>query len=177
MTNRIAFIILLVYNYIWVIIMDIDVWSLYSGAKDEIKLDEIYSFDKEQLEGTEILKLDDVKITGEIVKDEFDNLLIKAKVKGTMILPCSRTLKPTPYDFDLEIDGDIVEMLEEIDENFKNNQKTLDILPIIWENILMEIPIRVVSDDAEMITKGEGWELVTEEEKVNPSLAKLKDLL
>ena len=41
----------------------------------------------------------------------------------------------------------------------------------------MEIPIRVVSNDlSDIKTKGDGWELITEE-KGNPSLAKLKDLL
>ena len=41
----------------------------------------------------------------------------------------------------------------------------------------MEIPMRIVNDNEEVITKGDGWELITEEKKVNPSLAKLKDLL
>ena len=96
-----------------------------------------------------------------------------------MVLPCSVSLKPTNYDFSTQINGNIAEIMEEFNENFENNQKTLDILPIIWENILMEIPIRIVSDDiSDVKTEGEGWELITDEkEMVNPNLAKLKDLL
>ena len=43
----------------------------------------------------------------------------------------------------------------------------------------MEIPIRIVSDDiSDVKTRGEGWELITEDKNpVNPNLAKLKDLL
>ena len=157
--------------------MNIEVWKLYSAVLDSIPINESYSFSKEYLQNTDILELNDVKIKGNVTKDDFDNLILTLNVKGTMILPSSRTLKPTPYDFSFDIEGNIVEMLEEINENFKNNEKTLDILPIIWENILMEIPMRIVNDNEEVITKGDGWELITEEKKVNPSLAKLKDLL
>ena len=95
-----------------------------------------------------------------------------------MVLPCSLTLKPVNHDFSLKIEGNLTEMLEEINEKEKNNQKTIDIFPIIWENILMEIPIRIVSDDvSDVKTKGDGWELVTDEKSGNPTLAKLKDLL
>ena len=158
--------------------MEIDLLPLNTGISKEILIDEVYSFNKDMLANTDILKLDNVKVKGKITKDILDKLFINIIVKGTMILPCALTLKPTPYDFNIKIEGNLEEMLEEFDENFKNNQKTLDILPIIWENILMEIPMRVVSGDLQDFkTKGDGWELVADEEKVNPSLAKLKDLL
>ena len=67
--------------------------------------------------------------------------------------------------------------MEENERNFKN---TIDILPIIWENILMEIPMRVVNSDISSIPKeGKGWKLIDEdeeEENINPEFAKLKDL-
>ena len=158
--------------------MEFDLLPLNNGTSKEILIDEVYSFGKEMLKNTEILELNNVKIKGKITKDSLDGLLLNIIVKGTMILPCALTLKPTPYDFEIKIEENLKEMQEEFAEIFKNNQKTLDILPIIWENILMEIPMRVVSDDvSDVITKGEGWELVTDDKKVNPSLAKLKDLL
>ena len=74
---------------------------------------------------------------------------------------------------------DFDELLKEINETLKKNQNTIDILPIIWENILMEIPIRVVGDKNQNLQmEGDGWKLITEEEKkLNPELQKLKDLL
>ena len=61
-------------------------------------------------------------------------------------------------------------------ENFFTN--TLDIFPIIWENILMEIPMRVVSDEAKDIKlSGDGWKLVTEEDITSAPLAELEDLI
>ena len=51
-------------------------------------------------------------------------------------------------------------------EKFKNNQKSIDILPIIWENILMEIPMKVVSDNTNnIVTSGNGWELLKDEDE------------
>ena len=64
-------------------------------------------------------------------------------------------------------------------EKYINSKNSLDILPIIWENILMEIPMRVVSEDAEDVAlSGDGWKFITGEEKTeNSELSKLKDLL
>ncbi len=159
--------------------MNIDITRLRSGLEDYIMIDEVYSFSEDELKGSSILKLDDVKIDGDITKNSIDEYIINVVVKGTMVLPCSVSLKPVDYDFSIQINGNVAEIMAEFNENFENNQKTLDILPIIWENILMEIPIRIVSDDiGDVKTHGEGWELITEEkEMVNPNLAKLKDLL
>jgi len=95
------------------------------------------------------------------------------------VLPCAVSLKPVDYKINTKIEGNVYEMLEETLKNYKKTEKTIDILPIIWENVLMEIPIRVVSDDlGDIKTKGNGWELITgEKEDINPELAKLKDLL
>ena len=71
-------------------------------------------------------------------------------------------------------------MMEEIQEIAKKNNNSLDIFPIIWENILMEIPIKVTGPEAtDLKLSGDGWKLVTEEseEKENSAFAKLKDLL
>lgn len=151
--------------------------ELYS--KGFLLIDEVYSFSKEELKDSSILRLDNVNINGNITKNSVDEYIINVEVRGTMVLPCSVTLKPVDYDFCIQIEGNIIQMMTEFNEKFENNQKTLDILPIIWENILMEIPIRIVSDDiSDVKTKGEGWELITDDKQmVNPNLAKLKDLL
>lgn len=159
--------------------MNIDITKLRSGMEKNITINETYSFSKEELENSGILELNNVKINGEITKNSIDDYNINIIVEGIMVLPCSVTLKPVNYGFNINIDGNLTEMLSEFNENYENNQKTIDIFPIIWENILMEIPIRIVSDDlSDVKTQGEGWELITEDKNpVNPNLAKLKDLL
>ena len=155
----------------------IDLIKLKSKIVDEIKIDQNIQFDEEQLKQAGILELKEAKITGIIT--EQDGYYLNARIYGEMILPCSITLKPTNHPFDFEIEGNIQEMLEEIGKNDKNLENTIDILPIIWENILMEIPMRVVNENIHDATlKGEGWSFVTEEQpSINPELQKLKDLL
>ena len=137
--------------------MIIDLTKLNYNQIKELTIEETYSFKEEELKGTDIQELKNVIINGYITKDSSDDYFLSLNIKGKMVLPCSRTLKPVDYDFDINI--------EENTEMFKKNQKTIDILPIIWENILMEIPIRVISPEAEEIeAKGNGWELITDSE-------------
>ena len=159
--------------------MEFDLRRLLSNIDDEVVINETYSFSEEELKGTGINKLDNVTVTGNITKDSLNELYLDINISGTMVLPCSLTLVDVDYPFNVNVSGNVDEMLEEMDKNSKKVQNTLDILPIIWENILMEIPSKVVSPEAENISlSGDGWKLVREEEKEeNPELAKLKDLL
>ena len=149
--------------------MEIDLNLL--NTKSKIDIDGKVSFSKEEVQKAGILDMKEIYVKGSLTQE----YQLDLNIKGEMILPCSLTLEPVNYPFDIKID----ENLDEFIENTKKTQKTIDILPIIWENILMEIPMKVISPNAKnMKTKGEGWELITDsEEKGNHSLAKLKDLL
>ena len=155
--------------------MIIDITRLRSGIDEYADIDINYSFSQEQLKNTGILELNNVSIKGKIT-NSFGKLHLNVKIEGVMILPCSISLKPTKYPFSIDLDDEIDEFLE---ENIENNQNTIDIFPIIWENILMEIPLKVVNEDLSDVKKeGEGWKFITDkEERINPELEKLKDLL
>lgn len=160
--------------------MIIDITRLKSGIDEEIEINEKLEFTEESLKGTELIELNDVLITGGIIKDSIDDYIINISIDGIMVLPCSLTLKPVSYPFYTEISGNIEDLFKEMDEIDRKIENTIDILPIIWENILMEIPIRVLSDKTDDIKlEGNGWKFVTEEEnnECNPELQKLKDLL
>lgn len=159
--------------------MNIDITRLKSGIDSQVEIDMLYSFDKEMLKKTDIISLDNISVKGYITSNSIDDYDLDLNVDGIMVLPSSLTLEPTDYKFSIKIEGNIDELLKEINETLKKNQNTIDILPIIWENILMEIPIRVVGDKNQSLQmEGDGWKLITEEEKkLNPELQKLKDLL
>ena len=159
--------------------MNIDITRLKSGIDSQVEIDMLYSFDKEMLKKTDIISLDNISVKGYITSNSIDDYDLDVNVDGIMVLPSSLTLEPTDYKFSIKIEGNIDELLKEINETLKKNQNTIDILPIIWENILMEIPIRVVGDKNQNLQmEGDGWELITEEKKkLNPELQKLKDLL
>lgn len=158
--------------------MKIELLRLKNNIEKNIIIKEKIEFSKEQLENTELLDLVDVIVDGNIIKDNMDNINIYLNVTGKMVLPCAITLEPVEHKFEFTIDDNLENVLEEV-KNDKKIENTIDILPIIWENILMEIPMRVVSLNAKPEKlKGNGWQFVTEQiENVNPELEKLKDLL
>ena len=153
------------YNFIGEDKMDIDITKLKSGLVDYIDVCEEYSFSKDELKDTDIIKLDGVVVDGAISKNSTDEYIIDVEVSGIMVLPCAVTLKPLDYKFSINIEGNLENLYEEMGKKYENGQKSIDILPIIWENILMEIPIRVVSDEAKVAQiSGDGWELITDAE-------------
>lgn len=159
--------------------MDIDITKLKSDIDKSINIDLTYSFSKEELKGTDLIELNDVKVLGNISKDSINEYTIDLEIEGVMVLPCSITLKPVNYPFNVKISGNLEEMLEEIGENSKKVENSIDIFPIIWENILMEIPMKVVSEEAKDIKlEGDGWRLITDDKKeeINPAFAKLNEL-
>ena len=160
--------------------MKFDIIRLNNNIERFIPINETYSFSSEELSGTDLLKLDDVKVEGELFKNSLGNLELNVDVEGVMVLPCALTLKPVDYPFAITISGEIDELMENFEENERNFQNTIDILPIIWENILMEIPMRVVSEDIteeEINMSGDGWQFVTEEEEIKSPLSELMDYL
>ena len=159
--------------------MNIHITKLKSGIDKSIDIDINYSFSKAELENTDIIELNDVKIVGNLTKDNLNEYYIDLDIEGIMVLPCSITLEPVNYPFNVKISGNLEEMLEEINENSKKDENSIDIFPIIWENILMEIPMKVVSEEANNIKlEGDGWKLITDEkrEEINPEFAKLSQL-
>ena len=103
---------------------------------------------------------------------------LNLNIKCVLTLICSISLKDVKYDVDIDIEEEIS---EENDENMKILNNSIDLLPIIWQNILMEIPIKVVSPDIEEKNiYGDGWKFITDEEEdneIDPRLSKLKDYL
>lgn len=131
----------------------------------------------DMLINTSIKEITPVKVEGFIYNNDNDYEL-DIRINGVMTLLCARTLKKVNRPFDIQID-------EIIDENSDNSleiiQNSLDIFPIVWQNILVDVPLRVLAPDAkEELTSGNGWRLITEdtdEEEIDPRLAKLKDYI
>ena len=159
--------------------MIIDITRLRSGIDKEVLVDLNYNFSQEQLKKLDISSLDDLNVTGKITLDALKEIYLEFTITGTMVIPCAITLKPVEYTFEVFIDGNLDEVQVDFEKNIKKNQNTLDIFPIIWENILMEVPMRVVSEDADDYeVSGDGWSYTTSDcEKGNSELSKLKDLL
>ena len=160
--------------------MIIDLTRLNNEIDEYIEIEKTVEYDNEYAQNTELIDLKNTMVKGTVYKDSIDHIILDVVLEGTMVLPCAITLKPVDYNFKCMISGNIEELYEEIAKNDKKYENCIDILPIIWENILMEMPMKVVSDDlSDAKTEGDGWKLITEKENtyINPELLKLKDLL
>lgn len=159
--------------------MDIDITRLRSGIVSKIDISETYKFSEEELKTLEISALDDLKITGTVSLDAMDEVYLDLDLEGTMVIPCALTLKPVNYPFNINISGTIQEICVDLEKKCQKSQNILDIFPIIWENVLMEVPMRVVSEDAkDYKIAGDGWSFNNDSESEgNSELSKLKDLL
>ena len=81
------------------------------------------------------------------------------EVFGEFILPCAVTLEDVSYEFRTNIQ----ENMGNFNDFYDKCQNTLDILPLLWENIVSEVPMRVVKEGISVTNiSGDGWELISE---------------
>ncbi len=141
-----------------------------------IIIDDTVSFGLEYIKNTPIQKLENIKVNGRAYYSVTSEIVFDCKVEGSMVLLDAMDLEPMDYPFSFEIS----EILSENDdEKDQNELKTLDIMDILWQNIVLEVPISYRKDPNKKYTlEGEGWELVDEErQKLDPRLAPLLELL
>lgn len=153
--------------------MDIDISKIMNENIGSINFEGKVLIPEELVKTSEIKKLKNVYVKGKVIDAKEYGLELNMNINGTMVLECSVSLEDTDYDFNI----DVVENIEKIGDFEENNSNLLDITSIIWENILMEIPLRVVKKDAKIKAKGDGWEFSLEEDKTDPRFDKLKELL
>ena len=150
--------------------MNIDLSKLINGNIYRIPIDGEVIVPEEYLKNTDIRKITPVKVEGYVMDNE-EEYSLDINISGIMTLGCARTLKDVEYPFNININ-------EIIDENSDNSleiiQNSLDIFPIIWQNILADVPLRVLSEGAkDEKLEGDGWRLITEDDnetKIDPRL-------
>lgn len=138
--------------------MKVDLFKLNNYSV--IDIDEDITFSKDYYSGMDIRDIRNTHVTGSIKINYADELECSLDVKGEFILPCAITLEDVEYEFSSKIE----ENLGNFNDFYDKNKNTLDILPFIWENIVSEVPIRVVKDGVLVNNvSGNGWELVSED--------------
>ncbi len=107
------------------------------------------------------------------------------RIKGHLVLPCSRTLVDVNYPVDVETTETFLFNLsgfetETEEEAHQVKGDIIDLMSVIKEILLLEVPIQVFCDDANIEgaapQSGKDWEVVQEEDKSNridPRLAGL----
>lgn len=146
--------------------MKVNIQKLLRGEENSIDIVGEFEIPYEWYQNTDIVSLRPVKAKGTLTYFDDENILLNMDVSGTMILKDSISLEEIPYSFSFQMEENVAERLEK-------DQNDLDILSILWENIVLEIPMHYTQvQDLEQY-QGDGWKLVSEEdyqkkEKNNP---------
>ena len=144
--------------------------ELLDGSINSIDIDEEFTIPKENYANTEIIDLEEVKVKGNLTYPSDDNLFLDIECSGTMKLKDSVSLEPVLYPFSFKISENVSEKLE-------NDQFTLDIISILWENIVLEIPIRYSEVTNYDEYTGDGWRVISEDDVKDNTNNPFKDLL
>ena len=144
--------------------------ELLDGNVNNISIYEEFTIPKENYANTEIIDLEEVKVTGNLTYPSDDNIFLDVECSGTMKLTDSVSLEPINYSFSFKISENVVKFLEK-------DQFTLDIISILWENIVLEIPIRYSEVTNYDKYKGDGWRVISEDDVKDNTNNPFKDLL
>jgi len=145
-------------------------------------IDEIISVDNIKEVEPSIREVSPIHVTGNFTMDA-TKVTFQLTIEGELTLPCSRTLVDVIYP----VKVDTVEVFlyrttyEELDEEVHQVVgDSIDLLPIIEEILILEVPIQVFSENVGEIDatmqSGNDWAVVTEQDlknRIDPRLAKL----
>ncbi len=124
------------------------------------------------VKNTDIIKISPVEVEGDF--EVYDNSVFEfyIGIKCTLTLACAITLKEVLYDIDIEVEETFS---QEKSNNYTHIEGiTVDLLPIIWSNIILEKPMRVLSKNAYENFNSEIIDL-DEDKEINRAFANLKN--
>lgn len=146
--------------------------DLNKANVEDLIINENISYDKEFYEKSSIKNLDPVVVNGKITLNDYNELNLFVSIEGNMYLEDAINLELIKYPFNIEVEETILDN----DEYFCVSNNKMDLKEFVWKNIVLEIPIRVVSEEnINQTFEGEGWSLNKEQEETN-AFSKLNEL-
>ncbi len=156
--------------------MELNLAELTNGS---VTYDNDFVIDADTYKEVGILDLKNLHVTGDISLNSVSMLAVNLTVTGIMVIPDSVTTEPVDYPFTSKIEEEYDINDEFFLEYYQKEQNILDIMKILWENIVLEVPMRfTLAKDAHL--SGDGWSLGEDKNKddqIDPRLAKLAELL
>lgn len=138
---------------------------------EKLEIKEKVDIPKEYFENTKVKKLDNINVDGYFYYDDTSNIHGIFDINGEMVIEDDISLEEVNYPFSIKYD-------DFLEENLRNNQNTLDLFEFLWENIVLEVPLKFTKVSNLSEFHGDGWKLVSEEEhnlENNPFSDLLKD--
>ena len=153
--------------------------NLATLSNEAVNYDEDFTVDAELYKSVGIIDLKNCHVSGTISLNSVSMLVVNLNITGVMVIPDSVTTEPVDFPFTSKIEEEFDINDENFLEYYQKEQNILDIMKILWENIVLEVPMRfTVTKDAHL--SGDGWSLGEDKNKddqIDPRLAKLAELL
>lgn len=151
------------------IITNLENVLLYDDINLDIDQDVIIDESKYFL--PEIKSIKSMHFKGNIFEDNEGYIKMNGEINGVLILEDSINLEEREFNISKEIS-------ENIDEYLENNDNSIDIIDILWQNIVLEVPSRYTEVTDYSKYSGDGWRLISEEDlnKENNPFNALKDI-
>lgn len=158
--------------------------EILRSTEKSLVLDEDISFLPATFEGNNRLRrLEKVHVSAAGLWDVNQNVLrVHLDIRGEMIVPCAITDEDVLIEFKTE--DDVVFSFQKTDDEYAIIVKgdTVELMPVVYPLIMIEVPLKVVKPGLKDYPKGEGWEVLTEEayqrerkSQSDPRLAMLRD--
>ena len=134
--------------------MDINLIPL--NTKGRVDFD--FDADLSQYKSEDIIGTENIHVSGYILDNGTDDYEINMHITGNILLRSAVNLS----EVSKKIDIDYNDFINNLVEKYKKSANSLDILPIVWENIVLEIPIRAENaGDSLELSSGNGWEVIS----------------
>jgi uncharacterized protein len=160
-------------------------WTLSQLQKyrnKDFMIDEIVRVDEIKQVDPTIREVSPMHITG---RGDIDSTKVTfhLKIEGYLILPCSRTLVDVKLPINVETTETFLlqdSVYETEEEAYRVKGDVVDVMPILQEILLLEVPMQVFCEDVNREDaapqSGKDWEVVHDEDqskKIDPRLAGL----
>lgn len=144
-----------------------------------LEIDKEIEINLEEYQNHDIKDLKELHVLGTIYFTSSDLLKIDLTLTGEMFLKDSITLEDIIYPLNIKIEEEYDINEPYFKEYYEKEQNILDIMAILWENIVLEVPMRL-TNSKDINLSGEGWSMGNSHEKednIDPRLADLAKLL
>ncbi len=134
--------------------------ELIKRVNRDNKIDESVDL-SEFIKDSDIIRVSNVKVTGDFEVYDGEEFVFYLDIKCILVLPCAITLKEVEYPLEIYTEESFTTYKD--DDSIIIDGITIDLLPIIWSNILLEKPMRVISENAYDEVDYENTEIEAEE--------------
>ncbi|HEY8436543.1 MAG TPA: DUF177 domain-containing protein [Haloplasmataceae bacterium] len=164
--------------------------QLLTYGEEPFDIDERVDFSDVAKTHHEIRKISDVFIQGTgRIRNKM--IIFDLNIRCDVTLPCAVTLDDVVYPLDIQTREFFSFDEQAKEEDFEDDVtivkgQVVELAPVVWQNIVVNIPLRVVSPNAyqRVQAQGDNFELISDElptsserKEIDPRFEKLKELL